>query len=93
MASDATKSHIFQQLFSIKILTKLSYWVYIFLDEILKYCSNAEKAVFAEVGTVYPYQICKKNEKIRSGSTSLGKIEKIRFSCVRLAEYTLTQSL
>ena len=25
MASDATKSHIFQQLFSIKILTKLSY--------------------------------------------------------------------
>ena len=26
MASDATKSHIFQQLFSIKILTKLSYW-------------------------------------------------------------------
>ena len=68
MASDATKFHIFQQLFSIKILTKLSYWLYIFLDEILKYCSNAEKAVFAEVGTVYPYQICKKNEKIRSGS-------------------------
>jgi hypothetical protein len=27
MASGATKSHIFQQLFSIKILTKLSYWV------------------------------------------------------------------
>ena len=26
MASDATKSHIFQQLFSIRILTKLSYW-------------------------------------------------------------------
>ena len=30
MASDATEFHIFQQLFSIKILTKLSYWVYIF---------------------------------------------------------------
>ena len=27
MASDATKSHIFQQLFSIKILTKISYRV------------------------------------------------------------------
>ena len=33
MASDATKSHIIQQLFSIKILTKLSYWLYIFLAE------------------------------------------------------------
>ena len=38
MASDATKSYIFQQLFSIKILTKLSYWAYIFLAQILKYC-------------------------------------------------------
>ena len=66
MASDATKYHIFQQLFSIKILTKLSYWL--FLDEILKYCSNAEKAVFAEVGAVHPYHICKNNEKIPSGS-------------------------
>ena len=68
MASDATKSHIFQQLFSIKILTKLTYWVYIFLAEILKYCSNAKKAVFAEVGAVHPYHICKNNEKIPSGS-------------------------
>ena len=86
MASDATKSHIFQQLFSIKILTKLSYWVYIFFGAILKYCSNAKKAVFAEVGTVYPYQICKKNEKIRSGSPIAPQIEKIRFFCERLAE-------
>ena len=81
MASDATKSHIFQQLFSIKILTKLSYWVYIFLDEILKYCLNDEKAVLSEVGARHPYQICKKNEKIRSGSTTSSKIEKIRFFC------------
>ena len=62
MASDATKSHIFQQLFSIKILTKLSYWVYIFLDEILKYCSNAEKAVSAGVGAVHPYPASKIRE-------------------------------
>ena len=68
MASGATKSHIFQQLFSIKKKTKLSYWVYIFLGNFLKYCSNAKKAVFAEVGAVHPYQICKKNEKIRLGS-------------------------
>ena len=54
---------------------------------------KCQKAVFAEVGTVYPYQICKKNEKIRSGSTSLGKIEKIRFSCERLAEYTVMNNL
>ena len=37
MASYATKSHIFKQLFSIKWLTKLSYWVYIFFGAILKY--------------------------------------------------------
>ena len=61
MASDATKSHIFQQLFSIKILTKLSYWAYIFLDKILLFYSNAEKAVFAE--HLEHHQICKKNEK------------------------------
>ena len=73
MASDATKSHIFQQLFSIKILTKLSYWVYIFLDKILKYFSNAKTAVFSEVGAVHPYQICKKNEKIRTGSSTSSK--------------------
>ena len=68
MASDATKSYIFQQLFSIKILTKLLYWVYvyIFFPNFLKYCSNAQKAVFAEVGAVHPYHICKKNEEIRS---------------------------
>jgi hypothetical protein len=47
MASDATKSHIFQQLFSIKILTKLSYWVYIFLDEILKYIAKMPKKPFS----------------------------------------------
>jgi hypothetical protein len=29
------KSHIFLELFSIKILTKLSYCVYIFLDQFL----------------------------------------------------------
>ena len=52
MASGATKSHIFQQLFSIKILTKLSYWIYRFFGAILKYCwRNA------------PYLICKQNEK------------------------------
>ena len=28
MALDATKSHIFQELFSIKILTKLTDWAY-----------------------------------------------------------------
>jgi len=64
MASDATKYHIFQRLFSIKILTKLSYWGYIFLDNFLKYCSNAKKAVFAEVGARHPYQICKKMKKL-----------------------------
>jgi hypothetical protein len=77
MASDATKSHIFQQLFSIKILTKLSYWVYIFFPNFLKYCSNAKKAVLAEVGARHPYQICKKNEKIR-WEVTFTKIEKIR---------------
>jgi hypothetical protein len=43
MASDATKSQIFQQLFSIKILTKLSYWVYIFLGDILKFAKIPKK--------------------------------------------------
>ena len=45
MASDATKSHIFQQLFSIKILTKLSYWAYIFLDHFL-YIAKMPKKPF-----------------------------------------------
>ena len=57
------------------------------MGNFLKYCQNAKKAVFAEVGAVHPYQICKKNEKIRSGSILLPKIEKIRFFCERLAEH------
>ena len=43
MASDATKSHIFQQLFSIKILTKLSYWVYIFFERFLNIAKMPKK--------------------------------------------------
>ena len=41
---------------------------------------------------MHPYQICKKNEKIRSGSPTCSKIEKIRFFCEKLAEYAYTLS-
>ena len=43
MASDATKFHIFQQLFSIKILTKLSYWVYIFWRKFFNFTQMTKK--------------------------------------------------
>jgi hypothetical protein len=66
MASDATKSHIFQQLFSIKILTKLSYWVYFWVIS-SNIAKTPKKPFFGKVGARHPYQICKKNEKIRSG--------------------------
>jgi hypothetical protein len=64
MASDAKNLTIFNNYSQQKILTKLSYWVYIYLGEIHKYCLFSEKAVFSEVGARHPYQICKKNEKI-----------------------------
>ena len=50
---------------------------------LLKFYSNAEKAVFAEVGAVHSYQICKKMKKFDRELYSL-KIEKIRFFCDRL---------
>jgi hypothetical protein len=63
MASDVKKSHIFQQLFSIKIITKLSYWIYNFFGAFLKYCLNAKKAVFAEVRQAAHIKYARKTKK------------------------------
>jgi hypothetical protein len=63
MASDATKSHIFQQLFSIKILTKIiildTGYIYFWMN-FFNFYTNSKKAVSSEVGRNAPYQICKK---------------------------------
>jgi len=74
MASDATKSHSFQQLFSIKILTKLSYWVYIFLGNFLKIAKMPKKPF--SLGARHPiYQICKKKLKKSIGKTGISKFK------------------
>ena len=63
MASDATKSHIFQQLFSIKILTKLSYWVYIFLDHFSNFTQMPKKPFSLRSRYSVPISNTQKNEK------------------------------
>ena len=63
MASDATKSHIFQQLFSIKILTKLSSWVYIFLDHFSNFTQMPKKPFLLRSVQVPISNMQKKNEK------------------------------
>ena len=65
MASDATNLTFFQQLFSIKILTKLSYWVYIFLDHFSNFTQMPKKPFLLRSVQV-PYQICKKNRTIKN---------------------------
>ena len=63
MASDATKSHIFQQLFSIKNTHKIIILGIYIIGTNSKILINAKKAVFAEVGASTHIKYAKKMKK------------------------------
>ena len=78
MAFDATKSHIFQQLFSIKILTKLSYWVYIFLDHFSNFTKMPKKPFLLRSVQCTHIKYAKKMKKIDGKVTLLYPKSKTR---------------